>query len=195
MNLTVACVLSRVGNKGYDRSHVERLREQVAANLNQPYVFACLDNSPYPGWWSKISLFEPGRFTGKVLFFDLDVTIVGGLDEVANYPTLFAGARDPLNSSINSSVMLFEAGTHDHIYTQFRPDVMQRLHGDQDWIRDVSLPSKFPIDWFPSFKYDLRRDLNNLNKNAKAILYHGLPKPFPWPVKDKSGSEPENASM
>lgn len=176
--ITVACVLSKVANKGYDRTHVERLRLQVAAGLKQPYKFVCLDDSPFPGWWSKISLWEPGRFNGRVLFFDLDVTIVGGLDEVADYPATFAGARDPLHRSINSSVLLFTAGAQDHIYTKFAPRVMSMLHGDQDWIRQVALPEKFPLDWFPSYKYTLDCDVNNVKAGAKAILYHGFPKPW-----------------
>lgn len=176
--LNVVCVLSKVGNKGYDRTHVERLRLQVAPHLKQPYQFVCLDDSPFPGWWAKVSLFEPGRFAGRVLYLDLDITVVGSLDEVADYPVQFAGSRDPLNQSINSSVLLFDANTQSHIYTAFRPSVMDILHGDQDWIRQISLPSKFPVDWFPSYKYNLHCDLKNVKESAKAILYHGLPKPW-----------------
>lgn len=172
---TIVSVLSKVRNKGYTREHVDRLRRQVADHIRQNHSFVCLDDSPFPGYWAKISLFEPNRFTGRVLYLDLDITIVGSLDEVINYP-VFAGARDPLNRGINSSVMVWDAGKQDRIYTEFTPDVMDRFHGDQDWINHIALPSKFPIEWFPSYKYNLLKNMNNIHKDAKAVLFHGQPK-------------------
>ena len=177
--LTVACVLSQVENKEYNLFHVERLRQQVALHLKQHYQFICLQDSPFPGWWAKISLFEPKRFEGRILYFDLDITIVGNLDEVADYPAVFAASRDALNPGINSSVMLWTAGQQDHIYNNFtQADMAKNPFGDQQWIQRIALPSKFPIAWFPSYKLTLNRDLNNLKPDAKAIIFHGLPKPW-----------------
>lgn len=175
--LTVACVCVP-GPGNYTAKHVDRLHGMVREHLSQDFEFTVLNESPYPGWWSKALLFEPGRFEGRVLYLDLDVTVVGSLDEVADYPARFAGIRDWLNPGINSSVMVWDAGTQDHVYTQFRPEIMDRLPGDQDWISRVALPVKFPIEWFPSYKFNLNRDLNNLSPDAKAIIYHGQPKPW-----------------
>mgnify|MGYP001607000074 CR=1 FL=1 len=175
MTTVACCCVPGPGNYAYE--HVKRLQLQVAEHLKQPYQFFCLDDSPLPGWWAKISLFRPGRFTGRILYLDLDVTIVGSLDEVMNYQR-FAGARDPLNRGINSSVMVWDAGSQDRIYTEFTPDVMSRFHGDQDWINHIALPAKFPVEWFPSFKYDLSYDMNNIHDGTKAVLYHGRIKPW-----------------
>lgn len=180
--LTVACVLAdpTPGKpRTYGPEHVERLRQQVAGHLEQPHRFVCLDDSPFLGWWAKVSLFEPGRFTGRVLYLDLDITIVGGLDEVADYPAPFAAMRDALNPGINSSVMLWTAGQQDHIYSRFTPaDMDKNPFGDQQWIGRVALPSKFPKAWFPSYKYDLHKDIKNMGPETKAVIYHGVPKPW-----------------
>lgn len=176
MIAVACCCVPGPGNYTYD--HVQRLQLQVAEHLKQPYQFFCLNNSLLPGWWCKIALFMPGRFTGRVLYLDLDVTIVGDLDEVIAYPALFAAARDPLYQGINSSVMVWDAGTQNHIFQKFTPAVMERMRGDQDWINKVSLPSKFPKDWFPSYKFDLERDLSKVSTNNKAILFTGKPKPW-----------------
>src|SRR3990172_3475193 len=125
--LTVACVLSP--GPTYNRSHVERLEVMVAQHMRQPYRFVCVDDSPFPGYWAKVSLFQPGRFTGRVLYLDLDVTVVGTLDELAYYPYPFAAIRDyqyPLQ--INSSVMAWDAGVSDCVYDDFMPDAMESLH-------------------------------------------------------------------
>src|SRR5687767_4298658 len=124
MSMTVACVLSSVPGKTrtYDRSHVERLQLQVRANLKQPHQFVCVDDSPLPGWWAKLDLFKPGRFSGRVLYLDLDVTITGGLDDLADYPGAFVICQDWGRFGYNSSVMAWDAGTADHLYDDFTPD-------------------------------------------------------------------------
>lgn len=171
--LTIACVLKK--SKTYNQSHVHRLRQQLIGRINQSFEFVCVDDSPYPGWWSKINLFEPGRFKGRVLYFDLDVTIVGNLDEVVDYPSPFAAVREYLNKSlINSSVMIWDAGTLDHVYKKFTLEMMDKFPGDQEYINSVSIPSKFPKRWFPSYKHDCK---NGIPEGAKAVIFHGLPKP------------------
>ena len=81
MSLTVACVLS--AGPTYNRSHVERLERMIATHMLQPYRFVCVDDSPFQGFWSKVSLFQTGRFSGRVLYLDLDVTVIGSLDDLA----------------------------------------------------------------------------------------------------------------
>jgi len=170
--ITVVCVLSNAGGK-YDYSHVERLRRQI--RLKQPYKFVVLDDSPYPSWWAKISLFEPGRFTGRVLYLDLDVEIVDYLDEIVDYAP-FSAVRDYLNKNlINSSVMSWNAGEQDHVYTKFKPEFMNKFPGDQEYIYSSSVVSKFPKTWFPSYKHNCK---DGVPDGAKAIIYHGYPKPW-----------------
>lgn len=176
MSLTVACVLSP-GPK-YNRSHVDRLESMVSQHMRQPYKFLCVEDSPFPGWWAKVSLFRPGRFSGRVLYLDLDVTVIGPLDDLADYPYPFAAIRDyqyPLQ--INSSVMSWDAGVADCIYDDFTPDVMDRLHGDQNYIYEKINPVTFPKRWCPSYKANVL-PTGKVQKDARVIVHHGFPKPW-----------------
>ena len=148
----------------------------IAEHMNQPYRFVCVDDSPFPGWWAKTSLFEPGRFTGRVLYLDLDVTVVGPLDELADYQYPFCAIRDyqyPLQ--INSSVMAWQAGVADSVYTDFTPDVMGRLHGDQNWIHEKVRATTFPKHWCPSYRAHVQ-PTGKAPRDARVIVYHGRPK-------------------
>jgi len=176
--ITVVCVLKDGGI--YNQSHVTRLRKQLIGRINQPFQFVCLNDSPYPGFWSKISLFEPGRFKGRVLYLDLDVTITGDLDEIIDFPWPFGIIRDWF-AGVNSSVMVWDAGIADHLYTDFHPNVMKRLHGDQNWVGERMLSTvKFPAHWCVSYKKHVK-PIGKVPCGTKVVVYHGLPKP--WDVK------------
>lgn len=175
--LTVACVLSQGPKRNYDVTHVLRLEDMVAQHLKQSYRFVCVDDSPYPGWWAKVSLFEPRRFSGRVLYLDLDVDVVGNLDDLADYEAPFAAISDyefPL--TINSSVMAWDAGYLDHIYNNFSASVMRQMRGDQDFIHAQASAFHFPKRWCPSYKHHVRRGL--ADQDARVIVYHGFPKPW-----------------
>lgn len=154
----------------------------VTQHLKQPHRFVCLEDSIFPGWWAKLSLFEPGRFSGRVLYFDLDVTITGSLDELADTPGSFIVCRDWGRFGYNSSVMCWDAGIADHLYTDFVPisdSVMNKLHGDQDWIT-LKKPdaAKFSKGWCYSYKLGLK---TGFPKDMKVCVYHGFPKPWDSP--------------
>ena len=168
----------------YDNSHVRRLIQQVDNHLTLPHYFHVITSSDKPGWWAKIDLFKPGLFDDRVLYLDLDVTVVGSLDDLVNYPLgSFTAMRDGLNRwMINSSVMVWNAGEQDHIYKQFRPEVMDQFHGDQDWINKVGISSKFPSRWIHSWKYDLDRGKKDPDPDARVIVYHGKTKP--WDIEN-----------
>lgn len=185
--LTVACVLS--GPK-YDESHVERLMRQVDGRLAQPYRFLCLTNEDvpcervplvtgWPGWWAKLELFRPGLFKGernRVLYLDLDVTVTGPLDDLADYPAPFVICRDFISIRFNSSVMSWDAGAADEIYTAFSPSVMAAMRGDQDWIhRTMPGAATFPRRWCVSYK---RSQLEGQPEDMRVLIYHGFPKPW-----------------
>lgn len=153
----------------------------VKTHLNQPHRFTCVNDSPYPGWWAKVSLFEPGRFKGRVLYLDLDVTVIGNLDDLANYPYPFAGIQDygrPL--VMNSSVMVWDAGYADRVFTEFSKSVMLRLPGDQEWISEKVNVTFFPKRWCPSYKKDILKQ-RRIPDDARIIVYHGRPKS--WDLK------------
>lgn len=175
--LTVACVLSEGPKRNYDKTHVERLRGMVAQHIKQPYKFVCVNDSPFPGWWAKVSLCEPGRFSGRVLYLDLDTTVIGNLDDLADYPYPFAAISDyqfPL--TINSSVMSWNAGFLDHVYKNFTLDVMNRLHGDQNWLHEQANAFHFPKQWCPSYREHVLK--GGMHPDARVVVHHGFPKPW-----------------
>ncbi len=179
--LTVACVLSEGPKRAYTRDHVARLSQMVNAHVTQPYRFVCVDDSPFPGWWAKISLFKPGLFTGRVLYLDLDVTVVSSLDQIANHPSSFAAIKDWQRPTINSSVMAWDGGVMDSIYTNFTPSVMDRLAGDQDWISEQMPDAEtFPAKWCPSYRQSIRKF--GVNAETKVVVFHGFPKPWEVPA-------------
>lgn len=194
--LTVACLLSKGPKRFYDASHVERLCKMVAEHVEQPYRFLCLTNTNehvsceslslvknWPGWWSKIEFFCPGLFKGerdRVLYLDLDVTITGKLDDLADYPAPFVICRDFLKLGFNSSVMVWDAGYADTIYTLFNDSVMERLTGDQNWIQEVMPNAQvFPKRWCISYKRSL---VEGRPADMRVLVYHGDPKP--WELSD-----------
>ena len=183
--LNVVCVLSEGPKRCYNRSHVARLEGMVAEYLKQPYRFVCLDDSLFLGWWAKISLFQPGRFTGRVFYLDLDVTITGNLDDLADYPKPFVICKDWGKFGYNSSVMVWDAGEADHLYTDFikSPEqIMNKLRGDQDWITIKKTDAAiFPRDWCYSYKLGNR---TGFPKDMRVCVYHGHPKSWELPEDD-----------
>jgi len=182
--LTVACVLSDPmpgRERIYTRDHVERLMEMVAVNITEPFKFVCVDDSPFPGYWAKISLFEPGRFDGRVFYLDLDVTVTGDLTPLAFYPALFSACQDWGRFGINSSVMAWDAGVADHLFTDFTPAIMDRLRGDQDYIT-INKPdaAKFPRQW--CYSYRLGQE-TGYPEDMRVCVYHGRPKP--WTLEEE----------
>ena len=174
--LIVACVLSP--GPVYSEAHVHRLKAQVSLHLNQDYQFVCVDNSPYPGYWAKISLFQPKRFTGRVLYLDLDVTVIGNLDDLVRFEAPFAAIKDyQYPMTINSSVMTWDAGIADHVYTEFTPSVMEKYRGDQNWINNrVPTAKRFPPEYCQSFKLAMLN--GGFHPDLRVCVFHGFPKPW-----------------
>ena len=190
--INVVCV--RVGDK-YSREYVAILHDMVQRNLNVEHRFWCLTDDEHqiheqigiipanpglPGWWQKVYLFspdmpwEPGD---RVLYFDLDVAITGRIEELVETTGII---RDWHQPEYNSSVMCWDAGEHSEIWQSFIPQVMEQMHGDQNWItmcdankeRPEWLP--FKRDWILSFKAHAQDWPPN---DARVIVFHGEPKP------------------
>ncbi len=118
----------------------------------------------WPGWWSKIELFRPSLpVSGRILYFDLDTILIGGLEELAEFsaPVVFSppsftfveGRRPVGGANIvdryNSSVIAFNVGEGERIYSLFSLAESSRFRGDQDWAGHI-FPgaATFPPHWF-----------------------------------------------
>jgi hypothetical protein len=149
-------------------------------------------------YWNKVQLFHPERqWQGRVLYLDLDTLIVAPLQPILDVSASFAITEDPhrfgmktrdyygrqIVRKFNSSLMLWDGGTHTHLCTDWTPDVAQRLSGDQDWIAE-QCPEAFalPRSWFPRlsevgqppFADDVKVILSKVPKN------HIAAKEQPW---------------
>ena len=178
--------------------------------LPKPWVHHAL--RPWPrahgargAWWNKLQLFDPDRFSGLVLYFDLDVVIVQDITWMLSLdPRKFWAIRDfrrlwrPHWSGINSSVMVWNA---DHMrdlgHTVAQADIdrlMQTYHGDQDYLTAV-IPAA-QIGFFPDSRcvswrwqvmdggmdMDTRRYRRPgagavVPADADVVVFHGRPKP------------------
>jgi len=191
--MIVATVLRSGGI--YTPEWVTRLKSAVDKHLpGVPFVcmtdmdvpgVACLPLSEgWPGWWSKINLFQPGLFAGDVvLFMDLDTLVVGDLGPLAAFTKPFAMIRDYHEPAFGQScAMLWTPSPEtDLIYQAFVPEashIMRTRHSDQDWIWEtkprgsVLLQDEFP-GFFGSYKAD---DLEEGPREFRVIAFHGKPK-------------------
>lgn len=152
-----------------------------------------------PHWWQKVGLFQPGLFGGDNLYLDLDVVVRDSIEKLSrcldgdrtrlwalddfsySLVTPKQGMGDDTrrllggNGTINSSVMLWNGDAAKRVWTRFTPEIMDVLHGDQNWITQALWPDK--INLIPpgiacSFKYHIQRD----GSSAPLVVFHGNPK-------------------
>ena len=186
----IVCI--KVGTK-YGPEYVNRLHAMVERHTIMPHEFLCLTDdalgltcptapieTDLPGWWAKLVLFKPQRALRgrRVLFLDLDTVIVGNMDCLLEYDGQFAILRDFYQpNGYGSAIMSIEPGIGAYLWEQFTPDVMRRLHGDQDWIRANSQCDQWQ-DLYPgkivSYKVHCQ---HGIPEGAAVICFHGEPRP------------------
>ena len=157
----------------------------VRQHMRQPFQFVCVADSRLRGWWAKIDLFKPGRFKGRVLYLDLDVTVTGNLDELVAVISPFALIKNWERIGYNSSVMVWTAGHCDSLYTEFNASEdeggdIARFRGDQSYIwHKMHGEATFPKHWCRSFKRIVL--LHEPTVDMRVCVFHGQPKP--WDVE------------
>lgn len=173
-SLTVVCVEN--GNyQGCGERYVDTLRAMVARHLSQPYEFVVHRDNERPGWWAKTALFRSGRFTGRILYLDLDSVITGPLDKLVEHKGIIHltdwGWKTP---TYGSGVMVWDAGEHSDVDTLYTPDVPARFVGDQDWITALGGWAALPAAMCCSYRYHCK-----VAPPAGCVVcsMHGRPKP------------------
>ncbi len=179
--LNIVCV--NHGNYlGRGADYVRRLRDAVELNLTRKYAFHVIEDvSDVTGWWAKLAMFQPGRFEGRCVYFDLDTVITGSIDHMTGYSGSFAMLEDFYYPQIKASgVMMWSAGEADHIWSRWdsagRPSFDKR--GDGGWI-DAMMPNALRLQTlFPgqivSFK---KHCMDGVPANARVVCFHGRPRP------------------
>jgi hypothetical protein len=212
--------------KKFSAKYVNRLYGMVSRNTSIKFRFVCftengngirpeveiqslpeldLPTSQPERGWRKLTVFAKnfGGLQGTTLFLDLDVVIVGNLDEFFTYPGVFIIAHDKKSSKKiegNSSVFRFEIGQFTQILDYFKQNsdiVKNEVRHEQAYLsREIHKLGKlnyWPDEWVPSFKYRCCPswvkswfEAPSIPRGAKIILFHGLPNP-PEAIIGKSG--------
>jgi hypothetical protein len=208
----IACVLRSGGT--YTPAHVQRLAAQARAWApSEPFV--CLTDVAvpgvatlalsrrWPGWWSKMELFAPELFPMgmRILYMDLDTTILGPLEALLARPEPFLVLGDfyrrppaVAERGIGSGLMMWTAGALAWLYARFAADpegAMWRAgsFGDQRFIEVQQPAVAFWEDVVPgsvvSYKLHCRPVVP---AGARVVAFHGRPKP--WDVPALEGEIP-----
>ena len=161
------------------------------------------DNIPERGW-HKLTVFAKdfGGLAGKTLFLDLDVVIIDNIDDFFTKPGNFLITRDTKHGKLegNSSVFRFNIGQYPEILSDFKQNfnnIKNKFRHEQAYlsakIQKLGELNFWHDDWVPSFKYHCCPSWIKswfqtpaIPKNAKIILFHGLPNP-PEAIQGISG--------
>ena len=222
-SIDCACVIH---GDAYDWSYVDKLHSMLIKNFSVPVRLHVLterervvpdhvikhDLMDWPaangrrrGWWYKMQLFQPGLFSGRVLYMDLDLVITGRLDWMLQLShRYFWTVRDfkhlwrPSWQGMNSSVMLWDTTRFAHVWQDFcKHDlgmIVRRFAGDQDYLNSVI--DKTDLRFFDdgiaqSWRWqvlDGGMDMRSksyrrpsaggiLSPSTQMIIFHGRPKP------------------
>ena len=218
-----ACVIH---GTAYDWIYVDKLYSMLSRNFSQPlrlhvwteasrsvpepYIKHSLTDwpgiaGPRKSWWYKLQMFDPDHFQGRLLYFDLDVVIMGNLDWMLELDTeYFWAIRDFRHHfrgawwSVNSSIMIWDTGRLAYVWQDFCTHNIQaitRQHaGDQDYLNRVIddkvrryLDSNKVRSWRWEIKdggMDFKRrtyrrpDAGSIVPPDTAVMvFHGQPKP------------------
>lgn len=175
----------------YGPHYVNRLYAMVRRHLSGDFNFVCLTDDgdgirsevqclPIPalqlelapgqrdGAWKKLTTFERDLhgLRGTALFLDLDVVVVGSLDDFFALPGEFLIIHDYARPwrreriTGNSSVYRFELGAHADVLDHFRHHMndVQAEHRNEQvylsaWLHAQGKLGYWPDAWCPSFKY------------------------------------------
>lgn len=210
--LTIVCVLKTGGD--YNKEYVDKLYQGIINNLTYAHIFVCLtdderllafENLPYSvlplkidldslklneklyknrGYWSKLEVF---RFTGKVLYFDLDTVIFNSIDNLVH--NLPFDSRDFLmldsfkaDKDFASGIMGWN-GDFRWLYNLFIPyqHIIQYKKWEQIYIREMLRRESVKIEavqkYLPgiySYKHQCKREVPC---DASIVYFHGKPRP------------------
>ncbi|CBG89347.1 hypothetical protein [Citrobacter rodentium] len=211
----IATVLRSGG--AYAPEHVKWLKRQLPGG----YDFVCFSDrairgvrtiplkQSWPGWWSKIELFDPAQCDSDIFFLDLDTVITGDITELLAEQRMGILADFYHPSTVGSAVMRIPHGNKASIWEQFMEApvrIMQectqpgKKWGDQGFLDDVFQPRIIWQNEYPgqivSYKqhiacagmpgwHSLRSEGNGtLPPDARIVCFHGNPKPWtsnlPW---------------
>jgi hypothetical protein len=171
----------------YSAKYVNTLYNMCKRHCSLPFDFYCLTEDqrdidkdikiiPLPaaeiqGWWYKPYIYSNDLpIEGTILFLDLDLVICNNIDNLFLFqPKKYCALRDftramrPGWQKYNSSVVRFEKGQLDFVWTEFiknPKNVIRRFFGDQDWLWEQTRgqATYWPESWIKSWKWEIRKE-------------------------------------
>lgn len=155
-----------------------------------------------PGVWPKLALYvaDLHGLRGRALFIDLDMVVLGGLDEMFSHDAGLVGievgdgwwpGRDgSKNPELGTGVFAFDLGAQTRILDAFQADISAaraRYKNEQDFVAAHAERLEYwPIGWVISFKRWLRRPIGldlvlppkEPPPGTKLVAFHGDPRPI-----------------
>ena len=153
------------------------------------FEFIKLDVPSWKGCLPKFKMFDPSLgLSGRVFACDLDVIIVGNLDELLSYNGFFATRSTFKGPKLSGGDMVgFEAGTLTWIWDMFvkhTEKVEKRTGGRERFLYRDFLHERMDFfqDLYPdqiiSYKaHLLKKQLKSPPANTRIISCHGSPRP------------------
>jgi hypothetical protein len=153
------------------------------------------------GVWPKLALYVPDLqgLSGRCLFIDLDMVVLGSLDDFFTYPAPFVtidvgrswrpggGAHRP---EAGTGLVAFDLGRERQILDRFQADpegAIRDFRNEQDFVAaHASSMAYWPPGWVISFKrflrqpigIDLLRAPRRPPPSARVVAFHGTPRPM-----------------
>ena len=155
-----------------------------------------------PGVWPKLALYvaDLHGLRGRCLFIDLDMVVLGGLDDMFEFEATFVGIEagagwwpgkeESARPMLCTGVFAFNIGEQTQILQAFQEDIPAARAGfknEQDFVAAHAEGLDYwPSGWVISFKRWLRRpiglDLVLSPKpppaGTKVVAFHGDPRPI-----------------
>jgi hypothetical protein len=152
------------------------------------------------GVWPKLAIYRRDLYglTGRCLFIDLDMLVVGPLDDLFTWGGRFVttdmgqgwrpGGRNARREP-GTCIFAFDLGAETQILDRFladKPGVMSRFRNEQDFAgAHASTMDYWPVDWVISFKRFLRQPFGvdffvpprQPPPGTRVVAFHGDPRP------------------
>lgn len=215
VDLNIVCFLwygNRWKRDDMGAEYVNRLFRGVSRNLNIPHSFICFTNHPKgifrgvkvipldpPSWKGclpKVYMFNPDLgLKGQIFSLDLDVVIVGSLDDMCSYRGDFCvRSRFKVGQEykMDGDIVGFRVGFGvDTIWEEFinDPQFAEEMTGGRErywyryWVGDCDRWQVLYPGQLISYKRHVR-SRKILPENARIVSCHGFPRPHqikePW---------------
>jgi hypothetical protein len=171
--------------------------------LDQQYN-AISSNPKLAGWWNKISIFNQKLRHKHTVYVDLDLLILGNLDEIVLHAlqqdrqmACFADHIGWHDIKFGSALMIFEQDRLRWLYNEFEKSLesnQREVGGDQIWLGKRLDDVLYLDEVFPNLVKSLKVDLahsvktssnrissielpKNIEKDFLLLNCHGQPKP------------------